>query len=208
MKRIICLLILTALAGFAQDQTKITGAIGIKPGMNITTYNPDDGEGNLSGIGFNIGFGLGIDVGNIGVELAPSFRSTNYSRTTETILGDVTLSGHYQNFYLPMHFLLKANEIGTTAPFLGLGFALDLQNDGYWALTSGSTTIKTDVPSDELQNDFFLSLALGADVKQNHFKITPELTFDYNLTADDADTDTRTESNYDFTVSVGFYFVP
>jgi hypothetical protein len=208
MKKIICLLTLAALAGFAQSPTTITGAIGIKPGLNMTTYNPDDGEDNLSGVGLNIGFGLGLDVGNIGVALAPSFRTTNYSRTTATILGDYTLSGHFQNFYLPMHVLLKANDIGTTAPFLGLGFALDFQNDGYWAVTSGSTTIKTDVPSDELQDDFFLSLALGADIKQNHFKISPEFAFDYNLTADDGDTENRTESNYDFTISVGLYFVP
>jgi len=208
MKKIICLLMLAALAGYAQCLPSVKGAIGIKPGVNITTYNPDDGEGNLTGAGGNIGFSLGLDVGNIGIEMAPSFRTTNYSRTDQTLIGDVTWSGHYQNFYLPVHLQLKAGDIPLVSPFLGLGFALDFQNNGYWAVTSGGSTFKTDVPSDQLETDFFLSLTLGADLKQAHFKLTPELTFDYNLTADDADTDTRTETNYDITLSVGLYFVP
>jgi len=205
MKRILCLLLLTALAGYAQGSSSVKAAIGIKPGMNITTYNPDDDLRNYTGVGFNIGFGLGLDVGNIGVELGPSFRNTNYSRTVHTILGDVTNSWHYNNFYLPVHFLLKANEIGTTAPYLGLGFALDYQTDGYTVIGSLNPI---DVANGDLEDDFFLSLALGADINQNHFKVTPELTFDYNLTPDIGDADDHTESNYDFTISVGLYFVP
>lgn len=205
MKKIFCLLILTALAVYAQGSSSVKAAIGIKPGMNITTYNPDDNERNFTGVGFNIGFGLGFDVGNMGVELVPSYRNTNYSRTLHTILGDVTNSWHYNNFYMPIHFLLKANEIGITAPYLGLGFALDFQTDGYTVIGSLNPI---DVANDDLQKDFFLSLALGADINQNHFKVTPELTFDYNLTPDIWDTANQSESNFDFTISVGFYFVP
>jgi len=207
MKKILCLLILAALVGYAQCLPTVKGAIGLVPGLNLTTYNPGDGAGNYTGTGGNIGFGLGMDIGNFGVEIVPSFRTTNYSRT-QTVIVDITTSGHFQNFYLPVHFLLKASSIPLVSPFLGLGFALDFQNSGYWAVTSGGSTIKTDVPSDQLENDFFLSIALGADLKQAHFKLTPELAFDYNFTADDPDTPNQTETNYDITLSVGLYFVP
>lgn len=203
MKKIFFTLAIAVIALPAQCLPSVRGSVGIKPGLNLTTYNPDDGAGNYTGAGFNIGFGLALDVGNLGIEMAPSFRTTNYSRT-QTIIVDITTSGHFQNFYLPVHFLLKANELPLVSPFLGIGFALDFQNKGYWAVN----TIKTDVPSDQLENDFFLSMALGADIKQSHFKISPEFSFDYNLTADDPDTPNRTESNYDFTISVGLYFTP
>jgi hypothetical protein len=205
MNKIFFILAVAVIALHAQCLPSVRGSIGLKPAMNITTYNPDDGAGNYTGAGFNIGIGLGLDIGNFGIEMAPSFRTTNYSRTDQYF--PVTTSAHFNNFYLPVHFLLKAGALPLVAPYLGLGFAFDIQNNGYWAVTSGGT-FKTDVPSDQLENDFFLSLALGADIKQSHFKISPEFSFDYNLTADDSDTPNRTESNYDFTISVGLYFVP
>jgi Outer membrane protein beta-barrel domain len=205
MKKIFCLFILAALAVFAHGSSLVKASIGLKPGMNITTYNPDDDLKNYSGVGFNIGFGLGVDVGNIGVELAPSYRNTNYGRTIHTILGDVSNSWHYNNFYLPVHFLLKTNEIGAVAPYLGLGFAMDFQTDGYTVINNGNPI---DVAEADLQNDFFLSFSLGADINQDHFKVAPEFTFDYNLTPEIWETENQTESNFDFTISLGLYFVP
>jgi hypothetical protein len=207
MKKIFFTLAFAVIALPAQCLPSVRGSVGLKPALNLTTFNPDDGAGNYTGAGFNIGFGLGLDVGNFGIEMTPSFRTTNYSRT-QTIIVDITTSGHFNNFYLPVHFLLKAGAIPLVAPYLGLGFAFDIQNSGYWAVTSGGTTIKTDVPSDQLENDLFFSVVLGADIKQSHFKYVPEITFDYNLTADDPDTGNRTESNYDFTISIGLYFTP
>jgi hypothetical protein len=205
MKKIVCLLVLAMLVGFAQGSSSVKAAVGLKPGMNITTYNPDDDLKNFSGIGFNIGFSLGLDVGNFGVELAPSFRNTNYSRTIHTILGDITNSWPYNNFYMPVHLLLKASELGTAAPYFGLGFALDFQTDGYTVIGSSNPI---DVASDDLQNDFFLSFALGSDFNQDHFKVTPEVTFDLNLTPEITETANQSESNFDFTISIGLYYVP
>lgn len=180
-------------------------AIGIKPGFNFTTYNPDDGGENLSGIGFNIGLGLVINAGPLGLEIAPSFRTTSYSRTDET--WNTTISWHYNNLYLPVRGKLIAN-LPLLAPYLGLGAAFDFQSSGYFEIEAGGTSVRTDIQENDLENDVFGSVILGADIKMLRMKIAPELTFDYNLTADDEDTANRTESNYDITFTLGLYYCP
>ncbi len=204
MKRIVVLLALVTAFTFSQCLVP-KAAIGIKPGFNFTTYNPDDGGENLSGIGINIGLGFGLDVGGFGVEIAPSFRTTDYNRTDET--WNITTRGHFNNFYLPARVKLIAG-LPMVAPYLGFGIAFDLQRSGYWELETGSSSYRTDVPSDELENDVFASLALGADIKMHNAKIAPELAFDYNLTADNDETSNRTEMNYDLTFSIGIYYCP
>lgn len=204
MKHLITALVLTSVFGWAQCLGP-KAAIGIKPGFNFTTYDPDDGGGSLSGIGLNVGLGLGVDAGPFGFEIAPSFRTTSYSRTDEP--WNTTISWHYNNIYLPVRAKLIANLPGA-APFLGLGCAFDFQSSGWFELKAGGSSIRTDIPEDDLENDVFGSLILGADIKMPRAKITPELAFDYNFTADIDETSNRSESNFDLTFSLGFYYCP
>ncbi len=204
MKQLLAIIITCSSLALGQCLTP-QAAVGIKPGFNFTTYNPDDGGENLSGIGFNIGLGFGVNAGSFGLEIVPSFRSTSYQRTEENI--NTTLSWHYRNFYLPVRAKLIA-ALPSVAPFLALGCAFDFQRSGYFMLKVGGSSFRTDIASEDLENDIFLSVALGSDVKLTHFKVTPELAFDYNLTADNEDTENRQESNYDLTFALGLYYTP
>ena len=204
MKYSIAVLLLFSVFGSAQCLGP-KAAIGIKPGLNFTTFNPDDGGGNLAGAGFNIGLGFGVDAGSFGLEFTPSYRSTSYRRTDENL--NTTISWHYSNFYLPVRGRLIAN-LQKVAPYLGLGVAFDLQQSGYFVLQVGESSFRTNIPSDDLENDLFISVVLGSDIKSKSFKLAPELAFDYNLTADNDETANRSETNYDITFSVGFYYTP
>jgi len=205
MKHLITIIILFSAFGSAQCLGP-KAAIGIKPGINFTTYDPDNGGESLSGIGLNIGLGVGLDIGSFGIEIAPSFRTTDYSVTNET--WNTTLSWHYNNFYLPVRAKLIANLPGV-APFLGLGTAFDFQRSGYWELKVGDADPEHwDISSDDLENDVFVSIILGSDIKLHNTKIAPELAFDYNLTAEVEETANQNEKNYDLTFSLGFYYSP
>ncbi len=181
-----------------QNGAPISPFFGLQAGMNYSNFDPDDGAGNYSGVGFQVGLGMGIELSEIvGIMISPTYRATSFDRTVL----NVDMGADYSNFYLPFIFQLKAGML-QVAPFLGFGLAGNFQLDGTAYIGSLKSSIE------DLENDFLFLTTFGADIKLNKIKFTPEFSFNYNLTADDPDTQSRGESNYDFHFSLGIFFIP
>jgi hypothetical protein len=171
---------------------------GIQTGINHSNFDPDDEAGNYSGLGFQVGLGMGVEFGNIfGLRITPSFKTNSFNRTVLNI----DIGADYNNLYLPFAFQLKAGML-PIAPYLGLGLAGNFQLDGTAYIGSFKKSI------DELENDLLFLFSFGTDFKLAKAKITPEFLFNVNLTADDPDTENRSESYYDFHFSLGVFYTP
>jgi len=182
----------------AQKGAPVKTFFGLQTGMNHSTFDPDDGAGNFSGLGFQIGLGMGVEFANIlGIQITPTFQTTSFDRTVLNI----DMGADYNNLYLPFILQLKAGML-PVAPYLGLGFAGNFQLDGTAYLGSVKTSI------DDLENDLLFLFSFGTDFKLTKVKITPEFSFNFNLTADDPDTQNRAESSYSFDISLGVYYTP
>ncbi len=189
--------LLSFVAG--QDAPPVKSYFGLVTGLNYSNYDPKDNAGNLSGIGFQVGLGMGIEIGStIGIQIAPMFRTTSLSRP---ILG-IDTGANFDNLYLPLSFRLNAGMIPVISPYLGIGITGNFQLSG----TAYIGEIRSSV--DDLENDLLFTFSFGTDIKLTKIKVSPEFAFNYNLSADDPDTQNRTETNYDFHFSVGLYYTP
>ncbi|MEO0129707.1 MAG: outer membrane beta-barrel protein [candidate division WOR-3 bacterium] len=198
MKKLLILTLLPIVCIFAQNELPVKTFFGLQTGINHSNFDPDDGAGNYSGLGFQIGLGMGIEFSPVfGIQMTPTYKKTAFDRTVLNI----EMGADYNNFYLPIVFQLKAGML-PVAPYLGLGFAGNFQLGG----TAYIGSIKNSI--DDLENDFLFLFSFGTDIKLTKAKITPEFTFNYNLTADDPDTQNRSESNYDFHFSLGIFYTP
>jgi len=204
MKKFIIIFFVMISIISAQCMMPIKSMVGLKIGLNYTIYNPDDGQGNLSGIGMHFGLAMGMDIVNtIGIQIVPSYRATSYSRT----INNVTAIFKFNNFYIPVNLLFKAGSTPVVSPYLGIGGAGNFQLNGRWRIESNGFGIDGEIESEDLEDDLFLALILGLDIKLIKFNISPEMSFNYNLTADDPDTVNNTEKNYDLHFSIGFFYL-
>jgi len=145
-------------------------------------------------------------MGGLGIDMTPSFRTTQY-RNMEKILGtEVTKIYSYNNLYLPLIFSLKPGFMPLVIPYLGLGGAGNFQLDGKIRVESGGTGYDTTIK--DLANDLMIVAAIGVQINLIKFKLLPEFSFNYNLTSDDPETTNYTESNYDINLSLGLYYSP
>ncbi len=198
MKKLLILITMPIIFVQAQNELPVKTFFGFQAGMNHSNFDPDDGAGNYSGLGFQIGLGMGIEFSPVfGIQMTPMFKKTAFDRTVLNI----EMGADYSNFYLPIAFQLKAGIL-PVVPYIGLGFAGNFQLDG----TAYIGSIKNSI--DELESDFLFLFSFGTDFKLPKAKITPEISFNYNLTANDPDTQNRTEGNYDFHFSLGIFYTP
>ncbi|MEO0216452.1 MAG: outer membrane beta-barrel protein [candidate division WOR-3 bacterium] len=200
MKKLVLILFILLLASASgQCLALVKSYFGLKTGINYAIFDPDDEAGNFTGVGLGIGLGLGIDILNtLDLEFAPSFRTTSFNRTVINIQH----GANYTNFYLPFELKLKAGMLPVVNPYFGLGFAENIQLSGEAYIGE----VKTEI--DELENDLFLLFSLGADISFIKLKISPDFTFNLNLSADDPDTQNRSEKNYEINFAVGIYYTP
>lgn len=199
MKKIIFLLFALTIILDGQCLTPFKSYIGPLVGMNYSNFDPKDNAGTLSGSGFQIGLGMGIELLNtLGLQMAPMFKTTSFNRT----ILNVPTGANFNNLYLPVSLQLKAGALPLVSPYFGLGLAGNFQMDGTIYVGKLETSVE------ELENDLYFCLSLGTDLKLIKLKITPEFAFNYNLTADDPDTQDRTETNYELNISVGIFFTP
>jgi hypothetical protein len=197
MKRLLLFTILPVL--FVSPQTFVNPYFGFQTGLNYSIFDPKDEAGNLTGLGFQFGLGMGIEFLNtFDLEIAPSFRTTSFERTVLNI----ETGADFKNFYIPFIFKLRAGTLPVVNPYLGLGIAGNFQIDGTAYVGSFKSSI------DDLENDLLFLVSVGTDIKLAKIKMTPDFKFNYNLTADDPDTEDRSEENYDFHFSFGISYAP
>ncbi len=198
MKNINIILLIMGILLSGQSMNHVNAYFGLQTGFNYSTYDPDDEAGTFTGTGFQIGLGMGVDVNTFGVRVAPVFKTTSFNRT----IINIETGANYNNLFLPVSLQLKAGMVPIVSPYLSAGLAGNFQLDG----TAYIGSLKSSI--DDLENDLLLSLALGTDIKVTKLWITPEFSFNYNLTAEDSDTQNRAESSYDLSFSVGIYYAP
>jgi hypothetical protein len=204
------LITLSLLSVYAYGQCCFSGPIstriGIKTGLNYGIFNRDDGVGELNGLGWHIGLGMGTDILDfLAIDMTPQIRSTYYSLTTdEGYITPVTTSYSFTNLYLPVIFSVKLGVVPLISPYIGIGGAGNFQLSG--KVKDGHHGSGVEQGIEELENDFFIIGALGAEIKLIKLKISPEVSLNYNLTADDSRTSDQTEKNYDIHLSIGLYY--
>lgn len=199
MKKIIFLLFALTIMLTGQCLTPFKSYIGPLVGINYSNFDPNDNAGTLSGSGFQIGLGMGVELFNtLGIQMSPMFKTTSFNRT----ILNVPTGANFNNLYFPVSLQLKAGVLPLVSPYFGLGLAGNFQMDGTLYVGELESSV------DELENDIYFSLSLGTDIKFIKLKITPEFAFNYNLTADDPDTQNQTETNYELNFSLGIFFTP
>ena len=203
MKKII--LIFSLLVGYSTAQclgAPLTTRIGIKLGINPGFYNYDDGLDKFTGTGFHIGFGMGTDfMSLISLDMTPQWRSTSYGR--DEVLGYHSYS--YTNIYFPIFIALKGGLIPVVSPYLGLGLGINIRASGKERLEfNNGTAIEDDIGGGGVSGIGIF--ALGLEFKFLNFRVPLEFTANINGSADDPNTENRTEENIDYHISTGFYY--
>jgi|GEM_PF-731097 len=210
MKKLIIILFLLSVYAYGQCcfSGPISVRVGIKTGLNYGIFNRDDDVGELNGLGWHIGLGMGTDILDfLAIDMAAQIRSTYYSRTTdEGFITPVTTNYSFTNLYLPVIFSVKIGIVPLISPYIGIGGAGNFQLSG--KVKDGHHGSGVEQEIEELEKDLFIIAALGAEIKLIKLKISPEVSLNYNLTADDPDTPDQTEKNFDIHLSVGLYYIP
>jgi hypothetical protein len=206
MKKIAVLVFVFAVYAFGQCLgSPLSGRIGIKAGVNYGIFDPKDDDQNLTGMGFHIGFGMGLDILNtLALDLTPTFRTTKYGVTEN----NTTVSLSYTNLYLPVQLSLKAG-LPVVAPYIGIGAAGNFQMGGKVKIEGEGVSFEWDIDNEDLEQDFFLIGAVGTQIKLVKMSVVPEISVNYNLTpslVDENNPNNKVEgTNVDFHFSVGFY---
>lgn len=231
MRNWLVFLFLIVIFANAQCLLFIKPLLGIKGGLNYgkCDFSP---YGRFDGWGMHIGLGTGIEVlGILEIEIAPSFQRSEYSRlvaqsvkVSDTfiviipdtlILGEpsgesdvsvITATYQYNNLYLPFTFYLKYATMTLISPYIGIGGAYNFQLSGVQKIESNGNVKENNIT--DLENDFYLSLILGVDIKLIRLRISPQLSLNYNLTVDNPDTKDQIEKNYDLRISLGLFYIP
>jgi hypothetical protein len=214
MRKLLIIIVLFAIYAYGQCLGgPISTRFGIKTGLVYSTFDPDDNTGGLSGMGFQIGLGMGTDIMNaLSIDMTPQLRTTSFGRTDEILGTEIKTTISYTNLYLPVQFSLKAGMLPVLAPYIGIGLAGNFQMSGTVRVETEGSAIESDIDKEDLENDFFLVGAVGTDIKLVNFKIVPEISINYNLTADlhneNNPNQTYDGENIDLHFAVGFYFSP
>ena len=107
--------------------TPITMRAGVKPGINICSYDPGDGSSTFNGVGVHAGLGMGVDFYRVlGLDFVPQYRTTAFGR-------DELLREHnyfYNGIMFPIHLSLKGGMIPVVSPYVGLGIGFNFLVSG------------------------------------------------------------------------------
>lgn len=141
-------------------------------------------------------------LGTLGIEVCPGYILHRYARTLEVIGVDVTTTYTFHSFSLPAYLLLKASAVPMVSPYVAVGVDLDIPFSGSVKVGSISADIE------DLDNEVVGSLVIGADVNLIALKVSPAVSFNYDLTGDDDGTANRSEKIYDLRLSLGLYYKP
>jgi len=172
-------------------------SIGLGGGLNYDMANSGvEGAETSSGLGF--GGGLVFDMSilpMLGVEMDIQYAQYKYSSST----GGVDATSTSNNLVIPFLFKCKM-AMPAFSPNFVLGPSLIKQLSASWEVGS----LSGDVADSLLETDIGIQAGLGANLGVlPGFGIAPYFRFQYNLTANNPDTD-NSESAYDFLFGVNF----
>jgi hypothetical protein len=173
-------------------------SIGANLGGSYNTMNSGvEGEDAVSGIGFGGGLALDLDLMMFGAELDVMYSMYKYSTTVNNVDHSTTIN----NLVVPLLFKYKM-AMPVVSPYFVLGPSLIYGMSGTYEQDGTST----DIDSDDLETDIGIQVGVGANMGMMlPMNISPYVRFQYNLTANDPDTD-NSESAYDILFGVNFMY--
>jgi len=174
-------------------------SIGANLGANYNMTNSGiEGDESASGLGFGGGLAADFDfMPMIGAELDIVYSMYKYGST----YNDIEYTSTCNNLVVP--FLLKYKmRIPIVSPYFVLGPSLIYALSASWEGGGQSG----DVPDSLVETDFGIQVGAGANLgMMAPMTISPYVRFQYNLTANDPDTD-NSESAYDILFGVNLMY--
>jgi hypothetical protein len=187
MNELIFLIFLQSALSYSQPLSSPSGMyVGLKVGMNHCVLDPGERFRNLSGRGFHGGIGIGLDISPyLGINITPQIKSSSY------LIGMWPGTDyHYTNLFIPAAVSLKLFSTQSTSPYLGIDGAV--------------TEFGSEREIEDLRNDLYLTVCIGIENKFTRLRISPEFSFNYNLTSNYPDFENLPVSNYDYCLAIGF----
>ncbi|MCK4233109.1 PorT family protein [candidate division WOR-3 bacterium] len=204
MKGILAVMFLLLSCGLVFGQGV---SIGANLGGSYNMWNYDvEGWDTYSGIGFGGGLVFNVDfMPMLGVELGVLYSMYNYSTTVEIGGINIDQSISMNNLVIPMLLKYKM-QMPAVSPYFVLGPSI-IRNLSGTIETSNGTSISTDIPDELLETDFCIQVGAGADISMTPVMgISPYARFQYNLTADDPDSENNSESMSDILFGVNLMY--
>jgi hypothetical protein len=203
MKLLLTISIVVLSFGLVLGQGMSIGA-NVGGSYNMASSGAEDAE-SVSGIGFGGGVvGEMYFMPNMGVELDIMYAMYKYSSSQE--IGGTTYdyTSTINNLVVPILFKYKM-PMPTFSPNFALGLSIIKQMSGTYETSNGTST-SADVADSLLETDFGFQVGAAADLgMMAPMTISPYVRFQYNLTADDPDTD-DSESASDILFGVNFMY--
>jgi len=199
MKKLFAVAIVLVLASGLYAQ--MMPHAGVKGGVNYGVLNPDiEGMDNWTGLGYNFGIEVGMKpMPMLALDLGFAYYIAKYSITEDEIETEATIN----SFYIPFDLRYMFMATPMMSPYVKAGAAMMMQQSG--DVTVDDTEFE--IPDEDLETDFYVLGGLGLDIMaMPTFSVRPDITFQYNLTADDDETEDASESGYDILFTVGFFY--
>jgi hypothetical protein len=165
-------------------------SIGLKAGISHCVLE------NQTGTGFHIGMDIGCHVHpNFAINVTPQIKTTKYYAPYWP-----STDYEFTNLYVPFVFSIILGPEKSVGPYLGIGGAINVQLHG--RMIDEPYVSWREI--EDLEQDLYFAAVGGVEVRLGRFRILPELSFNYNLTADYPSYEGLSASNYDFGVTIGF----
>jgi hypothetical protein len=200
MNKLIFLILLQFTLSYSQPLSSPSGMyVGLKVGVSHCVLDPGERFRHLSGKGVHGGIGIGLDIKPyLAINITPQIKTSSY------LIGMWPGTDyHYTNLFIPAAVSLKLFSTQSTSPYLGIGGAVNFQLSG--------KKIDTDFGSEQriedLRNDLYLTICIGIKKKFTRLRISPEFSFNYNLTSNYPDFENLPVSNYDYCLTIGIGYV-
>ncbi len=198
MKKLFVIGVALVLAGGLYAQ----GYVGLKGGVNYGSWNPDvEGMDAMTGLGYHFGLEAGyMPMPMVAVDIGGFYYIGKWSTTVDDVDYETTVN----SIYIPLSVKYIFTAAPTVNPFVKAGAAIMMQNSGETKIGEEDAV---DIPDEDLETDWYVFGGVGVDVNvAEAISVRPDITFQYNLTADIEATEDASESAYDFLFSLGFYY--
>lgn len=195
MKKLTIIIIVQLICFYSLCFSSTVGArFGVRAGINRCILNP----GNRSGTGFHVGIDIGLDIpSNFAIDIAPQVKLSKYYAPFWP-----GTDYEYTNLFIPIVASVKSLSATSFSPYLGIGGAVNVQLNGKMINEPYESWDKIE----DLEQDFYFVAIGGIEARLARFRISPELSFNYNLTDSYPHFEDQSVSNYDLSLTIGFSY--
>jgi len=177
----------------------VSARVGVKAGLNHCVRKAN-GFQSHTGKGFHAGIDIGFDLFPcFAIDITPQIKSSHYKSPMWP-----GTDYEYMNVYIPTVVSLKLLSAPSLSPYLGIGGAVNFQLSGKMINRDDGNNGEQKIEA--LENDVYFVAVCGIEAKLARLRISPELSFNYNLTPDYPGSEELSISHYDVHFSVGLCY--